>query len=386
MPARRRPRRRSPSGHLDPLHRRRRRFEDTLGPLGLWEPFAAMPRWAQDLFLKRKIPDPTLEFDPSADAEGREMRPALEAALRGATVEVAGREMPVRDFIGIVAGCLATVRHSNCDAAPESARRFVREAGPVLERHHDDFMPAAAASMYDAVTAPLLARSRTDGRVLGARLESRPTDGGKVAVTLVVVAARPQVRRVALDGRPRRVFRVGDCDWQQGVRWVEWEDGRPVFVQSHALRQLRRRVDLPAVGPYLEAWLAHSLAKPVVVERQAGGDLLVEFRLMDRRVGYLVATPTPEAVVVRTFLFLTMAPSPEARRLERRLRLGRHDAGWLGLHELSSFTRSDLGQDATLRPLMEACGCGHLFDLDASDAAAPRALAAEVKRYLRLAA
>ena len=346
-----------------------------------------MPRWAQDLFLGRKIPDPALEFDPSAEAESRELRPTLEAALREARVEVEGREVPVRDFIGIVAGCLVAVRQSNCEEAPESAKRFVREAGPVLERYYDEFMPAAAAAVYDAATAPLLARSRTDGRVLGARLESRPTGGGKVAVTLVVVAARPQVRRIALDGRPRRVFRVGDCDWQQGVRWVEWEDGRPVYAQSHALRQLRGRVDLPRVAPYLEAWLAHSLAKPVVVERQAGGDLLVEFRLMDRRVGYLVATPTPDAVVVRTFLFLTMAPSPEARRLERRLRLGRHDAGWLGLHDLSSFTRSDLGDDATLRPLMEACGCGHLFDFDADDAAAaPRALAAEVKRYLRLAA
>ena len=183
------------------------------------------------------------------------------------------------------------------------------------------------------------------------------------------------------------------------VEWLSWKPadvflsakkfGReplPVYVQSHALRQIRTRLDLPSAVPYLDAWMADSLKTPKVVERR-GKDLLVEQRLNDQRMGYLWVTPTPTMFVVRTFLFLTMAPSPEFRQLERRLKLSRRDADYLGLTRLSSFLDTDLRQDERLCELFAACGCGHLLGLDEEHyAAEPKPLAAEVQHYLRLAA
>jgi hypothetical protein len=132
--------------------------------------------------------------------------------------------------------------------------------------------------------------------------------------------------------------------------------------------------------------LAESLSDPRIVERE-GQDLLVEYRLKQHRMGYLVVTALEDVAVVRTFKFLTMDRTPEARMLEERLRLTRRDVDWLGLHELTAFTQTDLRQDTVLRELMEACGCGHLFELDHVDyAPEPKAYAAEVRRYLRIAA
>jgi hypothetical protein len=140
----------------------------------------------------------------------------------------------------------------------------------------------------------------------------------------------------------------------------------PVYVQSHALRQLHRRVNLKRMAPYLEAWLAESLAKPRIIDRH-GDDLLVEYRLREHRVGYLIVTQQKDLVTVRTFKFLTMTGTPEARMLERQLRLKRQDMNWLGLHELTAFTQTDLSRDPVLAALLEACGCGHLFSLAEAD-------------------
>ena len=100
-----------------------------------------------------------------------------------------------------------------------------------------------------------------------------------------------------------------------------------------------------------------------------------------------MVTPCDDCVVVRTFKFLTMEHTPEARALHRQLRLTRRDVDWLGLSELAAFTQTDLSADPVLRPLLESCGCGHLFAMREEDLVpAPKPMAAEVRRYLRLAA
>ena len=244
---------------------------------------------------------------------------------------------------------------------------------------------------------PLAAHSRLQTRLIFSELRLDHSPMGKQHVRVVVHAADPQVRRVALDGAARPVYRVPATQAGGEVRWLSWTAGQagraagsadlPVFVQSHALRNLERRVNLPGAVPYLQMWLEQSLANPVVVGRGAGGELLVEFRIQAHRLGYLIVTPLAEVAVVRTFKFLTMAGTPESRLIARHLRLRRCDTEWLGLDDLAAFTRSDLRDDPVLRPLLASCGCGHLFDLDESDwTPPPKPLAAEVRRYLGLAA
>ena len=405
-------RRRDASGHVDPFYQRRHRLDALLDLLGLRGDFAKLPRRVQEHFWRCKMPDPVLRFDAGVPDDGpyREMRRDLTTAFRDAAFEVDGRNMSVRDYFAVAEG-LQAVTAGTKEVLPEPTNGFLRAAGPRIERFCDEQKMPALRALYDATYAPTLAHSRLDTRLFTSRLNPVTIKSGKIGVSVDVSAALPVKRHVRLDGVDRGVYRVAKGG-EPEARWLSWQrdavaadessltfgapeapDARPVYVQSHALRQLYRRANVPAAAPYLESWMWESLVRPNVVERQ-GDDLLVEFRLGDDRVGYLVVTPRPDLVVVRTFKFLTMEGTPEARALHRRLRLTRRDIDWLGLHELAAYTQSDLVADPELRPLLEKCGCGQLFTLgqdftpETPHAAppTPTPIAADVRRYLRMAA
>jgi hypothetical protein len=398
---------------LDPFFARRKRYEAVLRPMGLGEAFAAMPRQAQELFCKVKLPDPAVVFEDDAKAAAPPgMRAAAERYLRGATVTVdGGLKIAIRDFIGVVTGIMhfcqcwnqGLIGKGGGRPFPETFDAFIRDATPVMERCHTEHLQAAWNAMYGAVMLALAQASRMDQRLFTARLDAEPNERGMRAARAVVSTSPAQPSQVVLDGKARPMFRVGRIGRStREVQWVSWDGSvplggqpvrtYPVYVQSHALRRLRERVRLPHVEPWLEPWLGDSLAEPNVVERQ-GADLLVEYRIKHWRLGYLIATPARDqdgeaCVAVRTFKLLTMGNTPEARKLERKLKLSRPDVNWLRLHELESFTHTDLRSDPLLRRLMEECGCGHLFRLaeEHDFAPQPKALAAEVRKYLRLAA
>ena len=396
-------RKRDRSGSVDPYAKRRARYRAVLGRLGLWESFAAMPRRVQEVVLKQKAPDPELTFDASVpagealDAARREVEEAFADATFETDFADGGGPMATREFFSVALGLKLLMMQVNLAGTVPAVLAFFRAAGPVVEGFFDRNLPDATAAAYSAVRDPLLAHSRMESRLLATHVRLEATASGKNHFRATVRADQPQVRRVALDGAARPVCRVPDSPDYGEPRWLSWtaaQAGRaagaadlPVYVQSHALRNLDRRVNLPAVAPYLQAWLEDSLRHPVIVEREAGGDWLVEFRIQSRRVGYLIVTPLEDAVVVRTFKFLTMSGTPEARKIARRLKLNRRDNEWLGLDDLAAFTRTDLCDDPVLRPLLESCGCGHLFDLDEYDwLPQPKPLAAEVRRYLGMAA
>ncbi len=370
--------------------KRRRRYQAVLRSLGLWDAFAAMPRRMQELFAQRKFPDPVLEFETSFpdDADGRALRKTLLKRFAEASITVDDADVSVRDFFAVMGGLMHSIRGLIKDAAtPPAVLAFVSQAGPLFDYWCETHLPDVWPSWNEAVIVPLVAHSQIERRLLAATLKQDFTPQGKYVIRLSVGATAPETRRVVLDGAARPMVRFGTCVHWEGVRWTSWE-GKPVFAQSHALRQLRSRVNLPKMEPYLEAWMHDSLTQANVVERQ-GADVLVEFRLRGQRVGYLVVTPLADVVAVRTFLFLTMQGTPEARLLQERLRLSRRDVNWLGLHELKAFTETDLSHDAQLRALLEDCGCGHLFALAQETAGLLpqlRPLAAEMKRYLRMAA
>lgn len=408
------------------------RFKRVLATLGLLGAFERMPATFREQIFENRNPDPVLHFDRTfpADAAGKALREKLEANFRRATMSIpitaelatflklpvsADPSAPamtfsVRDYYAFVVGMQAIVYGTAASilrdddmplvqtekARPASLGTFVGMAKPLVEmlvgRHDATFTP-----LHEAVIVPLVEKSRLDGRLLWSDLRMQRLSPTKQQVVMTVYASPPQTQRVTLDGETRPAMRVADVNTWNGIQWLSVNGefvGRdvmkdyPVYVQSHALRQLHARVNLPTYGPWLEYWLHKSMTEPEVVER-SGRDLLVGFDIHGARLGYLVVAPLADCLVVRTFLFLTMEPSPEARRLKKKLKVTRDDIDWLRLNELSAFTQTDLKSDPVLRPLLEACGCGQLFDFAAEDgaiAARPKPLAAEMKKYLRLAA
>ena len=367
-----------------------------------------MPRRLQEQCFQYKAPDPVLEFDatfPDGE-EYRALRKLLETQFREAGLVIRDQDLTVRDFLSVVVGLYCTTRNSrNLPGAAEACTRFMHAAYPILNQLVEEGVPFMWTAVHNAVIGPLVAESRMDTRLLCAKVVREITANEKSLIRLVVSAVEPQTRRVELDGGSRPMVRVGTANEWDGVTWLSWgvdewdgaEQGKeyPVYVQSHALRNIRDRANLPGMGPYLECWLYDSLKHPLIVERQ-GEDLLVEFRIHEDRIGYLVCTPVRDLsrqgglIAVRTFKFLTMENTPEARMLKTQLRLSRRDVDWLGLHELAAFTQTDLRDDPVLREMMAKCGCGHLFELAVQEEGSfvPQAkpFAAEMRKYLRIAA
>ena len=95
-------------------------------------------------------------------------------------------------------------------------------------------------------------------------------------------------------------------------------------------------MNYPSAARYLEAWLAVSLAEPLIVERTGGNDLLVEFRVREDRIGYLICTVLADVVAVRTFKFLTMEGTPEGADAEEAIAA---NAGtmWIGWGCMNSW-------------------------------------------------
>ena len=62
-------------------------------------------------------------------------------------------------------------------------------------------------------------------------------------------------------------------------------------------------------------------------------------------------------VFVRTFLFLTMQGTPEAKCLRQRLGLSRSDIEYYKLDHFFTLSQSDLGDDPDLRRALAECGC-----------------------------
>lgn len=93
------------------------------------------------------------------------------------------------------------------------------------------------------------------------------------------------------------------------------------------------------------------------------GKFLVEYRLLQWLIGYLVVEIVDDAVLVETFLFLTMDGTPQGDALRHKLHLRRPDKQFLALDRLETFLSTDLRYDRELVELLDECGCGHLFEI-----------------------
>jgi hypothetical protein len=227
--------------------------------------------------------------------------------------------------------------------------------------------------LHPRIDLATIARTRPDGRLFWAMpdLEPSPSPGRPRVLRVRIHAAPRQERHFKVDGTRRLAYRCGGGFIDEGVRWASWDaralgicgpkDRYDVYVQGHALDRLHERI---RIGPrhQVDDALVLSLDKPVIVEDR-GRELLVEYRFFNYRLGYFVAERVEDAVLIRTFLFLTMQGTPEARRLYQKFGLSRPDVEYLDLDDLGCFLLTDLQNDPALAQMFAECGCGHLLDM-----------------------
>lgn len=214
----------------------------------------------------------------------------------------------------------------------------------------------------------ILLKSRIEHRIFWYDLSWLSTSRRKSTYHVVLRCLKPKPAVIEVDRSRRPVFRctlfasppeAKELSWPRSELGVTFgPDEFPVYMQSHVLEQLKRRI--PFSSPVS---VTLSLGKPVFVKRD-DDSILVEYRCGDHRLGYFVGAVIGDKVLIKTFLFLTMQGTPEADLLYKKLRLTRKDIEYTRLDELSLFAAPDIRQDKELTRMLQQCACGHLLELD----------------------
>lgn len=342
--------------------------------------------------VERRYHEPRL-LAGDADHADHVIVDELTLALHGAAVDLKpdGLRLPLRRFFTDYA-MLVHALQSGLLGDPKIEAAWAALAERVLPHVQDNYT-RGLQTMVETLDAVLLPHCHIDGRIYWLRYHyaAEPSGRPRMAVTLEVHVA--QSREVVREGVRRPAWRCGLPAGATGIEWVSWSPSvrgpdeaaghLDVYVQSHALEQLYKR--LPLEPWAVQDFMWQSLRKPRLASPRRGR-WLVEYKFFQHRLGYFVAEEVDGCILVATFLFLTMEGTPEGNELRQRLRVRTDDVSWLGMDTLSYFVLSDVEKDAELTALLSECGCGHLFQLLRPDAVVARAsgVAARTRQHLEL--
>jgi len=142
----------------------------------------------------------------------------------------------------------------------------------------------------------------------------------------------------------------------------------PVYVQEHVRLRMKERL-----APLAEDEMDHLLGGTVVTPKTVrirGGAFLIELQMYGCRLGYVVAEvvedpggPAGEAVLMRTFLFVTQSGTPEGDRFNERLKVGNYEKTYFRLDRLAPFMTTDLCLDPVFQEILRECGIGDLIEV-----------------------
>jgi hypothetical protein len=136
----------------------------------------------------------------------------------------------------------------------------------------------------------------------------------------------------------------------------------PVFVSEHAISRLHERMPVALNLAALHRMTFDSLHVPRLHPAVGENAFLVEAGQPGRKVGYFLVEVYADFIFVKTFLFLTMQGTPEAKCLRQKLGLSRRDIEYFKLDSFYTLACSDLGEDPELRRALAECGCDYLLD------------------------
>jgi len=198
------------------------------------------------------------------------------------------------------------------------------------------------------------------------------TRGTGIQNVLIVYSQKPESTRVRINGTFRPVVRLG-CGFS--ITGLEWMTLQPsllkiktgtshplnIYFQSHALERMTERIDcIPIPLAHINAIASFRNAK---VFYDNNRNILIEYRILDCKVGYFRVDVVDGIAVVRTFLFLTQSGTPEGQLLWKNTGLQKLDTKYLVMDKLSSFMYSDIGDNHRIRKILQDSGCQDLLDL-----------------------
>ncbi|RKD96805.1 hypothetical protein [Marinifilum flexuosum] len=180
-------------------------------------------------------------------------------------------------------------------------------------------------------------------------------------------------KKINIHGKSRLVYRfilprINDLPWYGYIIAKDVEEiysgGKEyldIYIQSHALERMKERLDL--LDEEALNYVIYESFLNLQFMVLSGGYVLITIKLFKCKVGYLVANIIDDDFVIRTFLFVTHATTPEGDKLKEICGLGKNDVPYWKIDRLSTFMNVDAEQYPKLSAMFEEAGCGDLFKL-----------------------
>lgn len=136
----------------------------------------------------------------------------------------------------------------------------------------------------------------------------------------------------------------------------------PIYVTEHALNRLEQRLGC-VYQAFIQRDMVTSLISGHPIVKMKDGQFMVEYRLYDIKVGYLVVSIQDDVILIRTFLLITNTGTPEGALLHEQLGLEKLDRQYLGIDRLTTFLYSDILEHDDLCDMFRKANCESLMDI-----------------------
>lgn len=340
-----------------------------------------------DTLLRVRVSPPRIEPEDPTNLTQRKIFEELSHIMKSEQMHVPGlkRAYSPNELFSIVLPVMRFLKVRHECGRSEIARRFKRKIEEKAQEYDETKLMAGFFQLLlERFWDVLNCYSRMTNSHYIIRRETRSGRDSENSPLWNISETKIPKARLSLDGETRTVFRCGLVSQycglfhDDGIDWVSWDSTQlnlggpprslPVFVQSHVFERLygaegRLNCFAPSDEAMLHEAVYKGLRQPVVHENRLNPRcVLVEYGLPDCKLGYLVCQVLDNAVVARTFLFLTMDGTPEGDKLYERLRVNRYDKSHLGLDTLAGLRTTDYSSDPVLRRIFDECGLGHIFE------------------------
>jgi len=354
-----------------------------------------LPEPARYALLKWHFSQPVVDVDFEDESPERvdEICWAVYDALDSTTFESpGGHEISARDFFRY---CVSLREVTSLLVKMHWGGRFasqIQDAKIRFDAFCDRVIDKELHRVLSAIDTALCPYTRLDSAIYWYTPKFQRNGIGKGLLTVTVHKKKAEMLRLASDRGARPAYRVGGSLGLHGQYWscapqrlfgVDSDDYYPVYIQDHAILRLHERLPLKGWEGEVHDSIWLSFVEPKL-SLSPTGDKLIEYRFCDYKLGYFPVEVIDGKVLIKTFLFITMTGTPEAKLLYKNCGLMRRDIEELSFDSIETFHNTDVLEDQELRALLNRCGCGHLLEMVTPDEQTEliRGRARQIRHYL----
>lgn len=189
--------------------------------------------------------------------------------------------------------------------------------------------------------------------------------------TISISSVAPRVSKVEINGNKRIIYQIASQSVNDQTEWASipaaklsnlYEGDKeelPVYIQSHALVRYISRIS-PLDETIGQCYIAISIRneEPFIYRR----NVLFPICYQSFKLGYFIAKPVDDMLVISTFLFVTQHGTPEGDKLEKLSGLSKEEITYWNIAKLGVFASKTVNPEEGIFTLFKECDLDYLFD------------------------